>query len=258
MGDESFRFRANLRVGDLMESIQREGQQIPIFLRKVDGRDTYQLISGFRRVTALLKLGVTHVKAIVRTDLDNDDKAFRVSILENEERKTYNDLDRANAIYQYKTRLAKTNAEIENIFRIGARQRQRLESITTFPDALKTAITDDRVSSTLAVRLMQHARQHVQKTGATWTTETVAWVKRWIAWITDNSATLEKLNSALREEVSEKREENPIEFCVPQTRDGKKSLRIRPISIDASLTAAQRKKLVEDLKTTIKFVEGLK
>jgi len=260
LDDRTFQFRVSLRVGDLLESIARDGQQIPVFVRPSRKREgKYQLISGFRRVTALQKLGGKQVKALVRRDLDDNETAFRVSVLENEERKTYNDLDRASAILAYRG-MGRSNAEIEDIFRIGSRQRQRLEALTTFPDVLKEAIAEENVDSTKAVRLMQHARQHVQKDFSLdpgWSADTVKWVKQWIAWIVKEGASLEALIKALKEELADEKHDQPIEFCVPQEKDGRKSLRIRPIAIDAALTPAQRKKLIEDLKTTIRFVESL-
>ena len=80
--DDTFMFRANIRVADLKASIQQEGQQLPIVVRKVPkGRSgRYQVVSGFRRLKAIEELGGTTIAAIIRADLDDDEAAFRASI----------------------------------------------------------------------------------------------------------------------------------------------------------------------------------
>jgi ParB family chromosome partitioning protein len=244
LSDHQFRFRVNLRIGNLAGSIAAEGQQFPVILRrKRDGK--LQVISGFRRLAAIDKLGWDKVKAVIRNDLDDDAEACRVSILENEIRQTYNDLDRAYAILAYR-RMGKTAGEIEEIFKVGARQRQRLEELTTFPKALQNAVADGRVPSTHAVKLMQHARKFED-------TDISAWIK----WIADDNASMKQLNAALKEEVADGKRGQPVELFVAKEKDGRRSLRIRPISIDESLSAKQRKALLKDLKRVIGFVERL-
>lgn len=132
LGDETFKFRVSLRVASLAKSIKAEGQQIPVLLRRLEGSGQLQVISGFRRITAIKSLRWPTVNAIVRSDLDDDATACRVSILENEHRQTYNDVDRAHAILAYR-KMGTSADEIEELFRVGARQRQRLEKLTTFP-----------------------------------------------------------------------------------------------------------------------------
>ena len=245
LDDATFKFRVNLRLGSLVDSIREGGQQFPVLLRRGQGKKKYQIISGFRRIAAIRKLGWDRVNAVVRTDLRDDAEAFKVSIIENEERETYNDLDRAYAILKYRG-MGKSTAEVEEIFRVGARQRQRLEELTRFPPRLQEAVAAERVSSTNAVRLMQHVRRYPQ-----------ADLKKWIAWIEENNATYGSLGKALRQEAAASEEAAPIELYVERERDGKKSVRIRPIAIDGSITSAQKTKLLEDLKAVMEFVEKL-
>jgi len=60
-----------------------------------------EIISGFRRASAMRELGFDTITAIVRHDLDDDELAFRAAIIENEQRQTYSDIDRALAIIRY-------------------------------------------------------------------------------------------------------------------------------------------------------------
>jgi ParB family chromosome partitioning protein len=97
--DESFKFRLNLREGELVDSIKHNGQQLPIIVR--GKKPPYQIVSGFRRVNAIKKLEIDKVQAIVRNDLD-DEQALLFSYIENENRKSYSDLDRGYAIVSFR------------------------------------------------------------------------------------------------------------------------------------------------------------
>ena len=245
LDDTTFRFRIKMRLGKLPDSIEENGQQFPILLRRIPSSGRFQLISGFRRVAALQKLRWDHVNAIIREDLDDDAEAVRVSVIENEIRQTYNDLDRAYAILAYR-RMGKTTAEIGELFKVGKRQIQRLQKLVDFPEELQDAVADDRVSSTNAVRLMQHVDQYPK-------TDVSAWIKR----IEEEKLTYKDLNKLLKEAATDKDEEKPIEFFKEREKNGVKSLRIRPIAISSDLTEGQRKKLIKDLNAVLKFVKEL-
>lgn len=249
--NEQYKFRVLMRVSDLVESIREHGQQFPVLLRphpNAPSREVkYQLISGFRRCTAISELGWSTVSAIVRNDLADDVEAFHISLIENEDRKTYNDLDRAYAILAYR-RMGKSNAEVNEIFKVGSRQRQRLEELTNLPKSLQIAIADGKVSSTNAVRLMQHARKHKLPASE---------LQNWIDRIADEKPSYVQLGKDLKTSVVKDKKAQTIDVFVDASKDGVKALRVRPIRIDASLSADQRKALVADLKKMIGFVEGL-
>lgn len=244
--DTTFRFRVKMRLGNLPESIEANGQQFPVLLRRRPGTNRFQIISGFRRITSLLKLRWTHVNAIIREDLDDDLEAFRISVIENEIRQTYNDLDRAYAILAYRE-MGKSNAEIEELFTIGARQRQRLQKLVDFPEALKDAVADGTVSSTNAVRLMQHVDKYPD-------TDVGAWIKR----IDEEQMSYNDLNKALKAAAAEATGENQsIEFFVRKKKGDKRTIRVRPISISDELSAAQRQQLLKDLDKIKRFIKEL-
>lgn len=114
------------------------------------------MISGFRRLTALEELGWDKVSAIVREDLKDAREVFKVSLFENEARKTYNDLDRGYAIVKYRE-LGYDFAELESVFSLGKRQLSLLQSLTNFPESLQEAIADVGLSTTHAL-VLQSAR----------------------------------------------------------------------------------------------------
>jgi ParB/RepB/Spo0J family partition protein len=264
LSDTQFKFRMHLRVGRLLESLRDEGQQFPVLLRRKGGK--YQIISGFRRVTALTQLAdleakrarqedrepvIPKVLAVVRDDLEDDATATRVSIIENEERQSYNDLDRAYAILAYR-RTGKTNAEVAEVFNVGKRQIERLQELTKLPADMQDALADQRAGfdATKAVRIMQYARKASGKRAD-------ALAKKWLDWTLREQATYQQLNAALKADESRKRESRPIKLYVEQTKAGEMSLRVRPISIDTSLSAEQKRALLKDLRAVVEFVEGL-
>lgn len=143
LDDQTFMFRAALRTGPLKKSIRAEGQQLPIVVRKV-GRtrgQRYQVISGFRRATAMRELGFKTVAAIVREDLDDDEAAFRASVVENEQRKTYSDIDRALVIRAHE-QAGYSSVEAADLMGLSKRQKNNLKSLLDLPDEVKVAIDD--------------------------------------------------------------------------------------------------------------------
>ena len=150
--DTTYMFRAALRIGPLADSITEQGIQVPVMLRKQDGADLYQIVSGFRRCSAAAKARLAEVPAIVR-DL-TDEAAFRVSVLENSSRKTYSDIDRANVIAQYEKR-GHTAAEIEKVMGLNERQVRNLKALLKLPRGVQDAVDDpdQYVSTTHAITL---------------------------------------------------------------------------------------------------------
>ena len=148
--DTSFMFRAIMRVGDLKRSLQEEGQQIPIVVRRTQGKKKYQIISGFRRTNAARAIGWKEIAAIVRTGL-SDEEAFRASILENTARKTYSDIDRAHIIRAYRAR-GHGGDEVAKVMGLTDRQVRNLLSLLELPEAVQAAIDDpDQYFSTTHV-----------------------------------------------------------------------------------------------------------
>ncbi len=100
MEDHTFMYRWSLDPGaNLVRDIHARGQLSPVFLRPGDdGR--YQLISGFRRVSALEKVyrgGDGPVLARIFEEVD-DEQAMRMSIAENVQREDYSDLEMVDLV----------------------------------------------------------------------------------------------------------------------------------------------------------------
>ena len=139
--DRSLMFRATLRLADLEASIAAEGQQIPIVVRPTLAGQAYQIISGFRRATAMRELGLPTIAAIVRHDLDDDELAFRAAIIENEQRQTYSDIDRALAILRYE-QAGWSSVDVADLMGLRERQKYNLKRLLTLPEAVQAAIVE--------------------------------------------------------------------------------------------------------------------
>jgi ParB/RepB/Spo0J family partition protein len=163
LDDTRFRFRATLRVGTLSKSIKADGLHVPIIVRSFGrGRGTrYQIISGFRRTTAVRDLGFEAVPAVVRNDLEDDEEAFRASVLENTQRKTWSDIDRALVIRGYDER-GHTGREIAEVLGLTDRQARNIRSLLELPEEAQRAVDDegDKVTATHAITVRQLAARY--------------------------------------------------------------------------------------------------
>ena len=151
-----FEFRVSPRFNDLVKDIKKNGQQFPIIVRKIPDTNTFQIVSGFRRVRALKHLNWPEVKAIVR-ELD-DDAAYKISYMENEKRKSLTGVDKAHAIAKLRV-LGKTNDQICEIYNIGRKQLGRYSKIENSPDILKQAIDEQTIETSHGVLLADALKQ---------------------------------------------------------------------------------------------------
>jgi ParB/RepB/Spo0J family partition protein len=145
LGDVTYRFRAVVRVADLVKSIRESGQQIPAVVRPHPAPGSgfkWQLISGFRRATALTELKADSIAAYVRRDLTDDQDAFRASVLENMARKTYSDIDRAYVIKRYQDSGYKS-FEVAELMNLTKRQKNNLLTLLELPAEVQTAIAEE-------------------------------------------------------------------------------------------------------------------
>lgn len=247
LADTTFRFRQVLRVADLVASLEANGQKVPAILREVKGRNKYQIISGFRRITAIAKIGWDKVNAIV---LDNvsDDEAWKISVIENEARKTYSDLDRGYAIRQY-VDMGHTVEEVATtVFHLSRKQATRLKSLVDLPKAVQEAIGEKGFTATHALVLKQLADRFGDRVD----------YKTWIDKVGSEELSVSQLRSAILAAVREEAKGAPIVVFVKRKNKatGAETIRLRPVKIDPStLSAKQRSQLVKDLKTVLAAIE---
>lgn len=152
-----FQIRVTTKPEFLKDSISTHGILDPLIVRKSpDKEDSYQIVSGFNRAEAAKLAGLEAVPVIVKELSDKE--AFIYTFLENHNRKTISDLDRAYAIQKLRDVSEEGEAADPRIlFGIGDRQVENLLGILKYPEELKTAIddTDSGVTTTHAMVLNQ-------------------------------------------------------------------------------------------------------
>ena len=244
LDDETFRFRASLRIGDLKRSIQENGLQVPVILRGGRGRGKYQVISGFRRLTALSELGVEEVPAVVRRDLDEDeDGAYRASVLENTARKTYSDIDRAHVARRLRER-GYTVEQAGEVMNLTRRQVTNIESLLDLPEAVQEAVDDpdQRFSATHALTLRKLKKKYPPLE-----------YEPWIDLINKEEMSVAQLTRAVNKEY---RTDDPPEFeSIFQngTNASKGVFRFAPVKVEVKqLSADEKKRLKGELEKLLK------
>jgi len=239
LDDNEFEFRVDHKIKDLVEDIQANGQQFPVILRRLaDGR--LQLVSGFRRCRALSALGWPTVKAIIREDLDTD-RAYQISFMENEKRKSLTGRDKANAIAKLK-RLGKSDADVQKIFGIGRRQIQRYKKLTTFPKEILEGLEEGAIDTTHALEIM---RVHGRQSGAL---DLSYWIERVFQEDLSVRKLVRELNARYGKPVGKKR-------YLEKYKDG--GFRLFPMRFDPKTTSAEARQLMASrLRQALERLEG--
>ena len=154
-----FKNRGGIEKEELLESIKTNGILEPIIIRLIDN-DTYEILSGHRRVKALKELGIDNVPSIIK-DL-NDDEAIITMVDANLKREHILPSEKA---YAYKMKLeaikhqGKTYGQVVHKSRDdisdneSGRQVQRYIRLTyLIPDLLKL-VDEEKIALTPAVEL---------------------------------------------------------------------------------------------------------
>lgn len=236
--DSTFEFRVDPRTRDLERSIREKGQQFPVILR--GEKLPYQLVSGFRRVRAIGNLGWEGVKAIVRTDLSDDD-AYTVSFIENERRRSLGALDKANAIVKLSLQ-GKTNKQIQAIYGIGERSIQLHRRLWDLPAVLKEAVSTGSLDATKAL-LIQQKNESVGGS-----LDLQEWVERAQA----EEMSYRQLKRLLNREI----EAPPMELKIVEMRGAGEGFRMFPFSYEPERTPRHmRKRMLECLKEAVRMLE---
>ena len=98
-------------LSELAESIKNRGLLQPISVWKDHGDDHYELIAGERRLRASKLAGLAEIDAIVKKDL-NDEQKLGLSLIENIQREDLNAIDTALAYKQLMDKFEVSQSEI--------------------------------------------------------------------------------------------------------------------------------------------------
>jgi len=98
-------------LAELADSIKERGLLQPISVWKDNGDDSYELIAGERRLRASKLAGLTEIDAIVKKNLDDEQK-LGLSLMENIQRENLNAVDTALAYRQLMDTFGVSQADI--------------------------------------------------------------------------------------------------------------------------------------------------
>ncbi|MEJ7778475.1 MAG: ParB/RepB/Spo0J family partition protein [Daejeonella sp.] len=135
-------------MNDLAESIKLQGLIQPITVRKA-GQNSYQLISGERRLRASKLAGLTEVPAYIRSA--NDQQMLEMALIENIQRE---DLNAIEVALSFQRMIDECNLKQEEL---GSRVSKNRSTVTNYlrllklPPAIQASIRDKEIS-------MGHAR----------------------------------------------------------------------------------------------------
>jgi len=124
--------------------------KFPVILR---GKVPYQIVSGFRRISALRKLFIEHVKAIVYPELSDDD-ALKLALIDNLQRQSLSNLEIALSCARLRQEGYST-FDISELLGKDVRTIQRYIVIAHAPSQIKEAIHTGVLSMTHALKLLQ-------------------------------------------------------------------------------------------------------
>ena len=113
-------------VEDLLPSMKSDGLIEPIVLRK-KSKDHYIIIAGERRFQTAKKLNWETIPAVILNV--NEDKAFEMSLVENEKRKNLNPWEVGRAIIYIREKQNKTVREVAEVFGYTERYIKKLSAI---------------------------------------------------------------------------------------------------------------------------------
>ncbi len=244
--DTTYCFRANVRIGNLKKSLDEDGQQIPIIVRRPQGKSKYQIISGFRRSKAALHLGWHEIAAIIRNGL-SDEEAFRAAVLENTARKTYSDIDRAYIIRAYRDR-GHGGDEVATLMGLTGRQVRNLLSLLELPKPVQAAVDDleQHFSTTHALTLKKLKGTYPKLD-----------YKRWVAVVNKEMLSVTQLKRRVKKEQGgEVSSEFETLFQAKGTDWRKGEVRFAPVKVViAKMSEGEKEKLKGELQRLLGRLE---
>nr|MDO8134294.1 ParB/RepB/Spo0J family partition protein [Candidatus Njordarchaeum guaymaensis] len=146
-----FRTRSDLgekQIAELADSIRSEGLINPVVVRRKGSK--YELISGFRRVESVRRLGEPSIKAIV-VSVD-DDKAFRIAVSENLKRKSLTPIE-IGLMCDRLVNEGKSYDEVGRLMGLSAKQIQRYLRGLRLSEEVRNSLNKGEISFFTALEI---------------------------------------------------------------------------------------------------------
>ena len=153
--DDQFRITTREDVHDLMTSISHQGLFTLPWLIKID--DGFSIISGFRRVTACRKLGLSEISAhILETNHPYLD-CLRLAIAENAFQRPLNLIETSRSIHKLGSHLKNNKRLVDNASKLGLPLNlsviKKLKNLCLLPWPIQSSILAETISLSMAIEL---------------------------------------------------------------------------------------------------------
>ncbi len=136
-------------LDELANSIRTQGIIQPLTVRKIDGKDNYELISGERRLRASKQIGLENVPCYIRTA--NDHEMLEMALIENTHRK---DLNAIEIAISYERLVRELQVHQEDVAKRVGKDRTTVNNylrLLRLPDKVQAGLRDQKIA-------MGHAR----------------------------------------------------------------------------------------------------
>jgi ParB family chromosome partitioning protein len=149
-------------LAELAESIKEFGVIQPIVVRKLDGMEKYEIITGERRYRATKSTGISTIPSIVINDVD-DTSSLEMALIENIQREDLNAMERAHT---YKQLIEEFKITHEKLSKKIGKSRTSITNtlrLLTLPEEIQKLINEGKISEghARAILILDNNREKI-------------------------------------------------------------------------------------------------
>jgi len=132
-------------LAELAESIKEVGVIQPIVVRRLDGEEKYEIVTGERRYRAIKKIGINTISSIVVKDVD-DRSSLEMALIENLHRDDLRPMEKAHTFKQLIDEFKITHEQLSK--RIGKSRVSITNSLRllSLPPEVQKLIDEEKIS----------------------------------------------------------------------------------------------------------------
>jgi len=139
-------------LATLAEDIRRNGVLQPVVVRPAIDWHGYVLVFGERRYLAAQRAGLSHLPAIVRTDLD-EAQVLELQWQENAQREDIDDIDKALHLRRLKEVRRLSWSEMEDVAHLSRRHLIRMQQVAEMPEEVLDMLRERQITTSHTYQL---------------------------------------------------------------------------------------------------------
>lgn len=231
--NELFSVRIELEWESILESLRDVGQKTPIQLWPVG--DHFVIIDGFRRAQAARRLKWRTLRALIRSDLD-EEGAHALGFVVNVTAKTLLPIERAIAVWRAVEVRKKAKPEVASSLGLSVRQIDRYLSLLELAPVLRSAVSSGKLKMAHAFEIHRFALSSPDQA-------------RWVAKAQEGQLCARELRTSIEAETKPKRRRPSL-----LVRD-ERGFRLRAIAYRYSASRAEKIAWREALRIALDLAE---